>query len=69
MASLPGFRGFSLVKETEDRATVLIFWDSETDAVNGGNTVGPTWFHDNIAPYLASEQQRTIGVIVVHFQK
>jgi len=66
VSSLPGFRGYSIVKEAEDRATVLIFWDTQADAINGGNTIGPTWFHENVAPYLASEQQRTLGEVVAN---
>ncbi len=68
MTSLSGFRGFSLVKDAEDRATVLIFWETEADALTGGNAIGPTWFRDNVAPFLASDQQRTLGEVIVQFQ-
>jgi heme-degrading monooxygenase HmoA len=66
LTSLPGFKSFSMVKEADDRAAILIFWDSEEHAINGGKTLGPTWFHEHVAPYLASEQQRTLGEVVVH---
>lgn len=69
LAEMPGFRGFQLVKEADDRAAALIFWDTREDAIGGAQKFGPTWFAKHIAPYLASEQQRTVGEIVVHRQE
>jgi hypothetical protein len=65
LQSMPGFQGFYLVKNADDRATALIFWDSAANAENGAKTFGPTWFAKNIAPYLASDQQRSVGEIIV----
>ena len=65
LASLPGFRDFYLVRLSENLCTVIIFWDSQENAENGARVFGPTWFAQNIAPYLASEQQRSTGPVVV----
>jgi heme-degrading monooxygenase HmoA len=66
LKGLPGFRGINLVKVASDRAIVVLFWDSAANADNGAKTFGPTWFAKNIAPYLASEQQRSVGEVIVH---
>lgn len=68
LAGLPGFRDFYFVQEAEDRAAVIILWASADDAANGAQTFGPTWFAKQIAPYLASEQQRSMGEVVVQYQ-
>ncbi len=65
LQSLPGFVDFKFVKIAEDRAVVLLFWQTGADAQNGANQFGPTWFAKNFAPYLASEQQRVAGPVVV----
>jgi hypothetical protein len=59
-----GFLGAHVVKEAEDRAIVILLWASATDAQNGAQVFGPGWFHQNIAPYLASEQQRSVGEVI-----
>jgi heme-degrading monooxygenase HmoA len=66
LKGLPGFQGIHLVKVASDRAIVVLFWDSAANADNGAKTFGPTWFAKNIAPYLASEQQRSVGEVIVH---
>jgi len=68
LASLPGFRRFSLIKESENRGIALILWDTEANAINGGREFGPTWFAQHVAPYLASDQERTLGEIIVDHQ-
>ena len=65
LASLPGFRGFQFVKVAEDRAVVLILWEDAAAAQSGAKFFGPTWFAQNLAPHLASEQQRSAGEVVV----
>lgn len=65
LASLPGFQGFHFVKVTEDRAIVIILWQDAASAENGAKAFGPTWFAKNFAPYLASEQQRSSGEVIV----
>ena len=65
LASLPGFHDFYFVRSAEDRAIVIILWDSAEAAEQGARTFGPTWFAKHIAPYLASEQQRRGGEVVV----
>jgi heme-degrading monooxygenase HmoA len=68
LKSLPGFRGLNLVKLADDRLTVILYWDSAADAENGAKTFGPTWFARHIAPHLASEQQRSAGDVILHYQ-
>lgn len=46
---------------------VIILWVSADEAVNGAKTFGPTWFAQHIAPYLASEQQRSMGEVIVQY--
>ena len=68
LKALPGFQGITLVKVASDRAIVILYWDSAANADNGAKTFGPTWFAKNIAPYQASEQQRSVGELVVQYQ-
>lgn len=65
LAAQPGFENFYFVKTAEDRATVILVWKDATSAQNGAQVFGPTWFAANVAPYLASEQQRSGGEILV----
>jgi hypothetical protein len=65
----PGFLGINLVKVADERAIVIHYWDNAANADNGAKTFGPTWFAKNIAPHLASEQQRSGGDVIVHYQK
>lgn len=63
--SQPGFRGFYFVREAEDRAIAIILWESHEYAERGAQAFGPTWFAQNVAPRLASPQQRSGGEVVV----
>ncbi len=65
LAAQPGFAGFYLTREAPDRATAIILWESAEAAANGAAVFGPTWFAQNIAPHLASEQVRSVGEVVV----
>jgi hypothetical protein len=64
LRSLAGFRAFYFVREAEDRGTVVIMWDSDEEAQQGAAVIGPGWFHQNIAPHLASEQVRSTGDVI-----
>ena len=68
LKDLPGFQGLTLVKAADDRMIVILHWDSPANAESGAKTFGPTWFAKNIAPYLASEQQRSAGEVMLHYQ-
>jgi hypothetical protein len=67
LGGLKGFHHYYLVKEAEDRATVLAFYETAEDAANGASAVGSTYFAKYIAPHLASDsdQVRTAGEVVV----
>ncbi len=65
LASQPGFIAFHLVRAADDHAIVVILWESPAAAQNGAAVFGPTWFHNNIIPYLKSEQQRSVGPVLV----
>lgn len=65
LAGQPGFRNFYFVKVAEDRAIVIILWETAADAQNGAAVFGPTWFAQHVAPFLASEQQRSVGEVIV----
>ena len=67
LKELPGFQGVNLVKVADDRLIVILYWDSAASAENGAKTFGPTWFAKNVAPHLASEQQRNTGKVVLHY--
>jgi heme-degrading monooxygenase HmoA len=64
----PGFRHFWLVREADDRAAVIIEWESPEAAMAGSQAIGPTVFHDVIARRLAGEQVRTMGAVVVEIE-
>jgi hypothetical protein len=64
LAQNPGFRGSYLVKTAPDRCIVILLWETQADAEHGARQFGPTWFSDHIAPRLASEQQRSVGLAV-----
>jgi hypothetical protein len=63
----PGFRGLNLVKVANDRVIVVLYWDTAADAQHGTATFGPTRFAQNIAPFLSSEQQRSVGEVIVQY--
>lgn len=62
--SLPGCQGFYLVQVEEQHAVVVILWDTPEHAMNGAQTIGPGWFNRHVAPYLSTEQQRSLGEVV-----
>ena len=66
LKGLPGFQGVNLVKVADDRLIVILYWDSAANAENGAKIFGPTWFAKNIAPHLASEQQPSVGEVILH---
>ena len=65
LSSLPGYQSFYFVRLSEDQGVVIILWDSAAEAANGANVIGPTWFAQHIGPHLASEQQRSVGEVIV----
>ena len=67
LSSFPGFRDFYFVREGEDRCVAIILWDSAAEAANGAKEIGSTWFNQNVVPYLASEQQRSMGEVLVSY--
>ena len=67
LSSFSGFRDFYFVRESEDRAAVIILWDSPAEAASGAKEFGSTWFAQHLAPYLASEQQRSVGEVIVQY--
>ena len=64
IAAQPGFKGARFVKVDDHHGIVILLWETAADAQNGAQKFGPTWFAKNIAPNLASEQQRSVGEIV-----
>jgi hypothetical protein len=65
LSSEPGFLGFHLVKVSDNHAIVIILWESAADAQHGAQSFGPTWFAKQVAPFLASEQERSVGEVIV----
>ena len=63
--SLPGFKSFSVVQTAEDQAIAIMVWERAEDAANGAQTIGPGLFAKHIAPFLASDQQRSMGEVIV----
>lgn len=68
LATYPGFMGFYFVKEADDKGIIIILWQDGPSAAEGAKSFGPTWFAKNFAPYLASEQQRAAGEVLVRYQ-
>ncbi len=60
-------RIFYFVKMAEDRRTVIILWKDAASTQNGVKVFGPTGFAKNIAPYLASEQERGTDEVLVQY--
>jgi hypothetical protein len=67
LKTLPGFQGINLVKVSETHLIVILYWDSAANANHGAGVVGPTWFAKNVFPYLASEQQRSVGEVILQY--
>lgn len=67
LSLLPGFVDFYFVRESDDRAIVLIFWDGTEAAEAGAKAFGPTWFAKNFAPYLAEKEERSVGEVIVRY--
>jgi hypothetical protein len=68
LSALPGFEDFYFVKVSDDHGIVIILWDSPANAQNGAAKFGPTWFAQNIAPYLAKEQERSAGAVIARYE-
>ena len=69
LKDIPGFHGFNLVKAAEDHLIVILFWESLENANHGASVIGPTWFAKNIAPHLKSEQQRSVGEVILQYER
>ncbi|MCC6802231.1 MAG: hypothetical protein IT319_05040, partial [Anaerolineae bacterium] len=63
LATYPGFQDFYFVRVDDSHGIVIILWDTPANAMNGSQQFGPSWFAANVAPYLASEQQRSVGPV------
>jgi hypothetical protein len=70
LASFQGFQNFYFVRVDDYNAIMMIIWDSAENAQKGSQKFGPTWFAANFAPYLASasDQQRSVGEVLVSYQ-
>ncbi|HEX5040153.1 MAG TPA: hypothetical protein VFW95_08480 [Candidatus Limnocylindria bacterium] len=63
----PGFRSYYLSKVDDDRADVVMVWDSVEDAERAAEVIGPTAYQDVIAPAVAGDEPPRIGEAVVEF--
>ncbi len=68
LSRLPGFVEAFLVNSDETHGIVIIVWEDRASAENGGKVMGPGWFHDNVAPFLASEQLRSVNEVVARLK-
>ena len=68
LKEIPGFREFDLVKAAEDHLIALIFWEDLESANQGASVIGPKWFAQNVAPCLKSEQERSLGEVVLQYR-
>lgn len=68
LSSSSGYQSFHLVQVNEDRAIVIILFDSAAEATDATNVIAPTWFAKHVAPHLASEQQRSVGEVIFHHE-
>lgn len=66
---LAGFRQFNIVKAAEDHLIIIIFWETLENANDGASVIGPTWFAQHISPHLKSEQQRSLGEVILRFER
>ena len=68
LKELPGFLEVDLVKAAEDHLIAIIFWEDLESANHGASVIGPAWFAQNIAHHLTSEQQRSLGEVVLQYR-
>ena len=68
LSGIPGFREFDLVQAAEDHLIVILLWENLDAANRGSSVIGPTWFAQNVAPHLKSEQQRSVGEVVLQYR-
>ena len=61
----PGFQEFNFVRAAHDHLIVIIFWEDLESANHGASVIGPSWFAQNISPHLKSEQQRSLGEVIL----
>lgn len=68
LQSLAGFKELHFVKAGDDHAIVILLWENGAAAQAGAAVFGPTWFAQNLAPFLKSEQQRSAGPVIAGSQ-
>ena len=66
---LPGLQSLYVVRAAEDKAIIVIIYDSLSALEEGTRTIGSPWFEANVAPYLSAAPQRSVGEIVVEVRK
>lgn len=66
LASFTGYQGYYLVKVADNRAMVVVLWDTIEHANEGSRQFGLDWFSKKVSPYLASDYQRSIGEVVLY---
>jgi hypothetical protein len=54
---MPECEGIDLKKATSDQGTVILYQDNAVGTENGGRIFAPTWFANNIALNLASNNE------------
>ncbi len=67
LAQERGFRQIYFVQEAENQGIIIILWDDAASAAAGAQSFGPTWFHENIMPHLASPQNRSAGEVLASY--
>lgn len=66
LASHPGFIDFMVIREGEQRVTLIILWANEASAAAGAMSFGPAWFGPNVKPHLVGPEARSVGEVVIH---
>jgi hypothetical protein len=64
LATYPGFHAAYISQEDADRVAVVIVWETQQDAETAAAKFGPSWFAENLAPRLASPQERSAGPVI-----
>ena len=67
--ALPGLHGFYLVQTAEDKAFIVLLYESLSALEEGTRTIGSPWFESNVGPYLSAPPQRSVGKVVVAASK
>jgi len=67
LSSHKGFLDFYFIKETYNKAIVIILWEDAASAEAGAKSFGPAWFGKNLKPFFAKPEDRSTGEVIIKY--